>query len=66
MMKQRTSQACSLKYSIKKDMLSVEGKLNLFNPICPGVFLSDHTPGGHAHSALPPFRVNPDRKMLLR
>ena len=29
-MKKRTSQACSLKYSIKKDMFSVWSKLNLF------------------------------------
>ena len=32
------------------------------NPICPGVFLSDHVPGGHI---VPPLCVNPDRKKVL-
>ena len=32
MMKERTSQACSLKHSIKKGMFSVYGKLNSFKP----------------------------------
>ena len=32
------------------------------NPICPGVFLSDHGPGGHI---VPPLCVNADRKKVL-
>ena len=32
------------------------------NPIFPGVFLSDHVPGGHI---VPPLCVNPDRKKVL-
>ena len=33
-----------------------------FNPICPGVFLSDNTPG--LTRSEPPC-VNPERKILL-
>ena len=37
----------------------------IFIPICPGVFLSDHAPGGEGHIVPPPPGLNLDSKMLF-
>ena len=44
MMKRRTLQACSLRHSIKKGMLSVQGKLDLFKSGRGGESSHPHSP----------------------